>query len=312
MVSTLEAITDYERALVIGIGGGGDIVGTIPTGRLLQTLGVEVYLGGIAWQPVPRDVKPGPTPLAELLDVTPLAAHVARVHPHARTIDGTQLPEGIVAEAVDEPVFILDVVDGPFALADSLAGVLDEHHIDLVVGIDAGGDVLAIGTESGIRSPISDAFGLLLLRELDVTTLVGVIGYGSDGELTLDELNEAVSELARRDGLLGAWGITPRVRDELEGLLESVETEASRLPVEAAGGSFGRFNIRDGRRIATITPSSMITYYFDTQRVIDRSMTVRLIESATGVGEAAERLKEAGIHTELDTERSLLRDDTTS
>ena len=306
MVQSLDEVTAFERALVIGIGGGGDILATVPTARFLELLDLEVYLGGVAWQPVPRDVRAGPRSIAELIEVEPIADHVAIAQSGARTVDGVELPEGAVASKVDQPVFVLDICDGPSPLADSVSSVIEEHAIDLVIGVDAGGDVLAEGDELGIRSPLTDAIGLTLLGALDVATILGVLGYGSDGELTEDELDHATAELARKDGVLGAWGITPQVRGELESLLEVVETEASRLPVDAAKGEFGTFSIRDGRRDAHIGPTSMITLYFDPQLVADRSAIVDLLKGLTDIEMAAAALREAGIHTELDTEHERL------
>jgi hypothetical protein len=45
--SLLEAALGKKSALVLGIGGGGDVIQGIPVARLLKQLGVEtVYLGG--------------------------------------------------------------------------------------------------------------------------------------------------------------------------------------------------------------------------------------------------------------------------
>lgn len=45
-METIEEAFKHERALVFGIGGSGDIVGSIPTARLLELHGVEVSIGG--------------------------------------------------------------------------------------------------------------------------------------------------------------------------------------------------------------------------------------------------------------------------
>ncbi|MFW6449389.1 MAG: DUF1152 domain-containing protein [Halobacteriota archaeon] len=308
MIDTLEEVSLADRALVFGIGGGGDVVGAIPSARLLQQFGLEVVLGGVAWQPVPRDVRPGPRSLDELTDVDVLGSHVGVASGTTETVDGVAMAEGDVAALVDEPVLVLDITDGPHALVDSLKEVLDELEIDLVVGVDAGGDVLARGTEPGVRSPLTDATGLVVLEAIARPSLVGVIGYGSDGELTHDELDEALAEVAARDGLIGAWGLTPRVRDELEGILESVETEASRLPVLAVRGHFGTHDIRDGRRTAAIGPASTVTFYLDPEVLADRSLIVEVVRSVTNLEQAASRLHREGDHTELEAERRRLEE----
>ena len=39
-----------KKAILIGIGGGGDIVGTLPTARLLELFNIEYILGGLPWE----------------------------------------------------------------------------------------------------------------------------------------------------------------------------------------------------------------------------------------------------------------------
>ncbi|MFC7209283.1 DUF1152 domain-containing protein [Natronoarchaeum sp. GCM10025321] len=75
---------------------------------------------------------------------------------------------------------------------------------------------------------------MVALDDLETADCLGVFGYGSDGELTLDELEVRFEAIASRDGLLDAWGLTPHVRNELEDVLAHVETEASGVPIEAA------------------------------------------------------------------------------
>ena len=48
---SLEAmLRSATKALVIGVGGGGDIVGTIPTARFLELFGISCVLGGLSWE----------------------------------------------------------------------------------------------------------------------------------------------------------------------------------------------------------------------------------------------------------------------
>jgi len=47
--SLIETALGKKKALVMGIGGGGDVIQGIPVARLLKQIGVEtVYLGGVA------------------------------------------------------------------------------------------------------------------------------------------------------------------------------------------------------------------------------------------------------------------------
>ncbi|MFP4590503.1 MAG: DUF1152 domain-containing protein [Halobacteriales archaeon] len=303
MEPSLDAFAAVDRALVFGLGGGGDVVSAIPTVRLLETVGVEVTVGGVSWVPMPRDVRPGPRSLDELRGVDPIAERVGLVDPGATTIDDVPLPEGGVASHVENRTLVLDMSAGVGPLLDSVGTVVEDLAIEAVVGVDAGGDALAVGDEPGVVSPLTDAVGLAVLDGVDRLAALGVLGYGSDGELEVAELETAFAALARSNALLGAWGITPAVRAELEELLEDVETEASRVPVEAAAGAFGQRSVRGGASTVQVGPATPVTYYFDPSTVIERSTVVEVVRDASSLEAAAERLRERGVQTEFETER---------
>ncbi len=309
MTNSLESLFEADRALVFGLGGGGDVVSTIPTARLLEANDVEVVLGGVSWIPAPRDPRPGPRSLDELEGVDPIADRVGRATARARTRDGVELPEGGVASHVDNRTLVFDMSGGAPAVASSVATVVDRDDIDAVVGVDAGGDAIAVGDEPGIRSPITDAVGLSILEAVDAQTALGVIGFGSDGELGPAELTDAFESLAGQNAVLGAWGITPAIRDEMVPILETVDTEASRLPVLAAGGEFGERTIRGGLATVDVGPMTPITVYVEPHAVIERSAIVSLVRQADALDEAARRLRDRGIQTEFDTERARVDDE---
>lgn len=305
-MDTLEALFDHSSALVFGIGGSGDIVGSLPTARLLETHGLEVTLGGIAWEPVPKDTRVGPRPFSDVEGIDRVSQTVARVGPDTRTEDGLIFSETIVAQHVDDEVLLIDITQGVDGVRSGLAAAAAELDIDLVVGVDAGGDVLARGTEPGVRSPLTDGLGLVALDELTVDAGLGVFGYGSDGELTPAELEARVGTLAHREGLLGGWGLTPRVRDELETVLEAVSTEASRVPVEASRGAFGPRTIRNGRVTVEMSPASLVTFYFDPAVVAGDSEIAAAVRGTESLEAAADALREYGLQTEFETERERL------
>ena len=70
--SLQDIIKCSTKALLIGIGGGGDIVGTIPTGDLLNMFGVQCVYGGISWERSVFDPVPGPRTFEETKNVRKL------------------------------------------------------------------------------------------------------------------------------------------------------------------------------------------------------------------------------------------------
>jgi len=302
-IESLEDAFGFERALVYGIGGGGDVVGTIPTARLLEAQGVETILGGIPWERGVIDPTPGPYSLDEIDDVDRVSDTVGLATGATRSHDGVEFAETQVAAHYDEPVALVDITDGPEAVAAGIEAACDALDVDFVVGVDAGGDALARGGEPGIRSPIADAIGVAALADMSTPRMLGVYGWGSDGELTPEELDGSLATVAGAGGLIGAWGLTPQTLAELDDLLAVVETEASRLPVEAARGDLGERTIRDGDRTLRLTAASVGTLYFDPSPVAAASDLVAAVEDARSLEAAHQALREAGYVTELAIER---------
>jgi len=81
--SFTELALKSKRALIIGVGGGGDVIQSIPVGNYLKLLGVEeIIVGGVgsAWMPEGSPISResgamtlGPT----AYDVTQLTPHEA-------------------------------------------------------------------------------------------------------------------------------------------------------------------------------------------------------------------------------------------
>ena len=300
---SLDAVLEADRALVYGVGGGGDVVGAVPTARFLERHGVETVLGGVPWERPVVDPTPGPYPLDRIENVERVSETVGLASGETRSDDGVAFAESHVAAHLDERVALVDISGGPTAVARGLDAASEALDLDVVVGVDAGGDALARGGEPGIRSPIADAIAVAALDQTTVQTLVGVFGWGSDGELTPAELDASMAEVAAQGGLLGAWGLPPAVCRELDGLFEVVPTEASRLPVDAARGDIGTREIREGTRSLELTAASTVTFYFASDAVAAVSDPAACVRDAADLEAAHEALRAAGYVTELAIER---------
>ena len=182
-----------------------------------------------------------------------------------------------------------------------------ELKTDLLVGIDVGGDSLAQGHEPGLRSPLADSIMLAAFAELAKRgrrTLWGVFGYGSDGELTVDEIEAALSKLAAADGLQGAWALTPKIAAEIEEVIKTVPTEASAIPVECFRGAWGTKLIRGGQRTLKLTPLTTLTFFMSPEKLYESlSRPAQAVRTSSSLDEANDALHALGIYTELDFER---------
>jgi hypothetical protein len=305
----LESIlTKTRKALVLGIGGGGDIVGALASARLCEHYGAEFVLGGIAWERLPIDPHPGPRAATEIVAALPVADGVVFAGPDTRTADGATFAEAHMARYLGAETLLIDLLGGPGAVTVGLATAVERLGVDLVVCIDVGGDVLGNGSEPGLASPLCDAVMLAAAARLErsgVRTLGGVFGPCCDGELTVEELLGRLASVASAGGLVGSWGMTTEVADELERVVEVVPTEASAQAIRCARGEIGGVTIRRGRRRVFLSPLGALTFYFSPEVAVDTvAELARAVADAGSLEDANEVMHALGVGTELDFERS--------
>jgi hypothetical protein len=309
-------VTDAEilfakarRPLVLGIGGGGDVVGALATAEALRLYhGADPILGGVTWERRAIDPQPGPRRVDEIENAVQLAPCVVAATPETRVREsGVQFAESHMAGVLGCEIMLIDPNPGPSAVAHGIAHVAGAQGADLIVFVDVGGDALAHGDEPGLSSPLCDSILLAAAAKLasaDVPVLGGVFGIGCDGELTINEVLERLGEVAAEGGLAGARGLTESVVGVLEQAVEAVPTEASAQALRAFRGDHGTVEIRGGRRKVVLNPVAAQTIYFDIPLAV--ASAARCVAAVMGAGdleEANEALHGIGVYSELDLER---------
>jgi hypothetical protein len=294
------------------MGGGGDVVGALATAELARRYdGAEPILGGLAWERRPIDPVPGPRRADEIEDAEQLAPGVLRAGPQTRVRDrDVYFAESRMAAFLAEPTILIDIGDGPAAVASGLGQAGRGLGADLTVFIDVGGDVLAGGDEPGLRSPLCDAVMLAAAARLGragTPVLGGVFGIGCDAELTPAEVLRRLADVARAGGLAGARGLTEPVAERLERAVEVIPTEASAQAVRAFRGAAGKVAIRGGARTVELSSLAAITFYLDVGAMIRATGRLALaVDAAQSIEEANDALNAIGVRTELDLEREAI------
>jgi hypothetical protein len=313
---SLAALKNADRTLLIGMGGGGDVVGALAVTNLLDGLGTEWVLGGVAWERSPIDPRPGPRSLDQIRGGRACGSAAVLTEGGTTSADGVEFSESKMAAHLGKPVLLLDITRGPRALATGLAEAATELGCDAVVLVDVGGDVLAHGDEPGLASPLCDAVvlagGMILARSSEREPaawagdlIAAVYGPGCDGELTPDEVLERVAELHSAGALLGAWGLTPEGCRLVEEAAEVVPTEASPMAVRCARGERGTVSIRSGRRMVELTPLGALTFFFEPLAAARSALPLATaVSPAASLDEAHDALVGMGISTELELERA--------
>jgi hypothetical protein len=298
-----------RRPLVIGIGGGGDVVGALATAEAARVqTGARPVLGGVTWERRPIDPQPGPRTVEEIEGGRVLAGRVLAANAETRVrTSGVLFAESRMAGLLGEETVLVDPTGGPASTADDLAAAAGELGADLLVFVDVGGDALAHGGEPGLASPLCDAVLLAAAARLEsggLPVLGGIFGPGCDGELTLAELDSRLAEVAAAGGLAGARGLTPPVAARLEEAVRLVPTEASAQALRAFRGEIGEVTIRSGRRSVELSMAAVGTVYFDVAVAVGSAARLAAaVGGAESLEEANEALHALGVRTELDLER---------
>jgi hypothetical protein len=233
----------------------------------------------------------------------------ARTHVAA---SGVRFAEARMAELLGADTVLVDPHPGPAAIAAGLQVAARELGCDLIVFLDVGGDVVADGSEPGLRSPLTDAILFAAAEAVRVSetvpVLLAVFGAGCDAELAVGEVLDRIAEVAAAGGLLGARGLTPAAAARVAEAVEAIPTEASAMALRAARGGTGPVTIRGGARTFELSLVAAVTFFLDVE--VAFGVCGRLASAVAGADslEAAnDALHALGVRTELDLEREAAR-----
>jgi hypothetical protein len=298
-----------RRPLVIGMGGGGDVVGALATAEAMRIYDDAEYLvGGLTWERRPIDPVPGARRASEIAGAWEVAPGILLAGPRTRVADrNVYFAESRMAAFLSRPTVLVDVNAGAPGVAAGLSAAAAALRRDLIVFIDVGGDVLAQGDEAGLRSPLCDALMLAAAGRLQAAghrVLLGVFGIGCDSELTTGEVLARIADVAGVHGLGGVRGLTEPVAERLEESLAVVPTEASAQAVRAFRGVSGTVYIRGGTRSLELSSLAAQTWFLDVPVTIDAvGRLARAVGVATSLELANDALHSLGVRSELDLER---------
>jgi hypothetical protein len=301
--SLIELAVLAKRALIIGIGGGGDVIQTIPVANLLRQAGVkEIIVGGVGcswWTPAGAAVSAesgiciyGPT-VYEVEELSPAVRWAPGIVGVSRksSFKGRQPAEAVLADLLPGTPFVASLMGGAVGLRNGLRQVIAERQIDLVVAVDIGSDSFHDGQEaSKAHTSLVDFISLAALAELDVPLVYGLAGYGADGEMQLEELDERVGRVMRAGGYLGASGITPQDVRQMEAACALYPDPVEPVSVRAAQGMLGLRNVNTNGPWGTVirvTPLAAVMLHFDPRVIIAEACRgVNALKDTTSLAEA--------------------------
>jgi hypothetical protein len=187
-----------RKVLVLGLGGGCDIVTAFAVSRLLP--------GGPS-----EGVFYGNTKQGNMGAVEPVTAHVVRLSGpqldparHERGNGKAWIDRSVPRSPNGSPWIVL--LDHDRAEQD-LPGELRSLGLDLVIGVDTGGDSIAHKAGRGRRG--RDQRMLAVLRRSGLPTLHVVVAPGCDGEASFDDLKTQMQRRAEQGHYRGCFSVSP-------------------------------------------------------------------------------------------------------
>lgn len=197
----------YKKPLVIGMGGGNDIVSASLILSYLKEQGVKADLAGLsspgAWHNYnDKGEKP----------VNIVTENMHRFRPSKNPVNisyiDPKLPKLLKQNNLEANVYNVSLRYGTENLIKGLNELIDKENYDGVIAVDIGGDVLARGREhSTILSPLMDFSILYVINQLKIPSTLLEFGLQTDGELRPDSCNYILEDLEKNNAILSTFEI---------------------------------------------------------------------------------------------------------
>ncbi len=248
-----ELARGVDRVLLLGNGGGGDVIPALPIANHLRRLGVaEVIMGGVSCAWLGPDQDPGfdgdratislgavVYDLNELTASRRLAPMLCEVS-GATTLRGRKIAEAALAELFGVRAVLVGLGGGVPQAARDLGEWIEREQIGLVVSVDTGSDSFYTGTEKyPAHTPFVDFLSLGVLTALKCPIAFALIGYGCDGELLPEDIERNLAKAFQAGGYLGAHGVTQQDVVDMETANSAFVDPVSVWVPRAARGEFG-------------------------------------------------------------------------
>lgn len=286
--SLIELALRSSRALILGMGGGGDVIQTIPMTNHLRLLGIkEIIVGGVGcswWTPDGKAISDesgicivGPTTydVEQLTPSEKWGPGIVGVNEKSSLSGGRRPVEAVLCDLLPGTPFVLSVLGGAVGMKEALGRVIAERKIDFVVAIDIGSDSFHDGREaSKAHTSLVDFLSLAALIQLDVPVVYALTGYGADGEMQLEELDERVGRVMQAGGYLGASGITRRDAAEMKAACDRYLDPVEPISYRAAMGDLGLRNVSTHGPWGTVirvTPLAATILHFDPRVIVEQA-----------------------------------------
>jgi len=278
-------LEESQNILIAGAGGGFDIYSGLPLYFHLHELGKTVHLANYSFTPF-STAKIVSEPIEEI-ETLLLGARGALTRPFSYFPEGHLAQWFLEHEGREEIIWMLPN-EGPEVLSAVYKHLVKKLNIDTLILVDGGVDSLMRGDEKAPGSLLEDTISLVATEGLDVKLkILATIGFGTEveeGDCHHHAL-ENIAALTKEGAFYGACALTHQMdvftkfeaacRFAWEGPEEEHRSTShiSTRIIPAAQGEFGDFRMyADSRTKVFISPLMNLYWFFDAQKVLDRSL----------------------------------------
>ncbi|MEV0354561.1 DUF1152 domain-containing protein [Nocardia sp. NPDC050697] len=266
-----------ERVLIVGAGGGFDLLSGLPIAFALHGQHKAVFLANLTFSPVTRtDAQPVAKGLFEIdADTTGPISYFPEKH----------LAVWLRDHGYPDQVFLIRK-GGPGDIRAAYAWLARELDLDAVVLVDGGTDLLMTGDEAGLGTPVEDITSLLAAHALDLPVKLAVcVGFGVDAYHGLCHAHflENVAALSKLGAYHGVFALLPG-NAATDAWLDAVDWVQQHTPgresivcasiIDAARGEYGDHHSLARTRAEGaelfINPLMSMVWGFDLDPVADR------------------------------------------
>jgi len=286
--------------LIAGAGGGFDVFSGLPLYFALAEAGKTVSLANLTFSNLPpgsagRQLAPA------LVEVTADSEGSQTYFPEKH------LSQWFRDRGRDVPVYCFHRV-GPRPVTEAYHVLADHLGFDTVILVDGGTDSLMRGDEEGLGTPVEDMTSIAAADALNDANvprkLLVCLGFGIDTfhGVCHAHVLEAVAELARAGGYLGAFSLTPEMQavrlfvEATEYVLARTESRPSIVLtsiLSALEGRFGDYHPTDRTAGSELFINPLMAMYwcFRLAPVARRVLYLDLIRALEGFVETQFRIE---------------------
>ena len=291
-------ISQFQRILISGCGGGYDIMQGLPLYFALRSQHKQVFLSNLSFSELSKadgeiilkESNPGESLVCMSITRNTSLNHKSSYFPEKYLCEWFK-------ESCDEEIEIFAFKRrGPDKIAAAYSILVEKLGIEAIILVDGGSDSLMAGDENELGTPLEDMLSMFAVKSLNITSFLVCLGVGADRFHGVSDCASlrAIAELTKAGGFLGSVGLEQNM-PEVKGFLEASEFVENKMQASIVGffvksairGKFANFNVleRTAGQKLFVYPLMGWYFFFDLDKVVKRVKYRRFCEGTKNATE---------------------------